>query len=293
MHVPVLVDKVIKNMSPHNKGVYLDATVGHGGHAKAILEASSPDGFVVCVDIDPSALEAAKTNLKDFEQRIKLVNANYKDIKTIIKQSEFEKFDGILLDLGFNVSQIFDESRGFSFIKDGPLDMRFDRSSDLTAYDVVNRFTQEKLAKIIKEYGEEKYFYKIAKAIVIARQKRPIQNTLTLSAIISNVVKRYTRIHPATRTFQAIRIFVNNELENLKSFVDSVKDIVNIEGTIVIISFHSLEDRIVKNVFKQLLTITGPSFTLLTPKPLTADESELDLNRMARSAKLRAVKRVA
>ncbi|MCL4479620.1 MAG: 16S rRNA (cytosine(1402)-N(4))-methyltransferase RsmH [Deltaproteobacteria bacterium] len=280
-------------MSPHNKGVYLDATVGHGGHAKAILEASSPDGFVVCVDIDPSALEAAKTNLKDFEQRIKLVNANYKDIKTIIKQSEFEKFDGILLDLGFNVSQIFDESRGFSFIKDGPLDMRFDRSSDLTAYDVVNRFTQEKLAKIIKEYGEEKYFYKIAKAIVIARQKRPIQNTLTLSAIISNVVKRYTRIHPATRTFQAIRIFVNNELENLKSFVDSVKDIVNIEGTIVIISFHSLEDRIVKNVFKQLLTITGPSFTLLTPKPLTADESELDLNRMARSAKLRAVKRVA
>ncbi len=293
MHVPVLVDKVIKNMSPHNKGVYLDATVGHGGHAKAILEASSPDGFVVCVDIDPSALEAAKTNLKDFEQRIKLVNANYKDIKTIIKQSEFEKFDGILLDLGFNVSQIFDESRGFSFIKDGPLDMRFDRSSDLTAYDVVNRFTQEKLAKIIKEYGEEKYFYKIAKAIVIARQKRPIQNTLTLSAIISNVVKRHTRIHPATRTFQAIRIFVNNELENLKSFVDSVKDIVNIEGTIVIISFHSLEDRIVKNVFKQLLTITWPSFTLLTPKPLTADESELDLNRMARSAKLRAVKRVA
>ncbi|MGB9734856.1 MAG: 16S rRNA (cytosine(1402)-N(4))-methyltransferase RsmH [bacterium] len=293
MHIPVMVKQVIKFMAPKSKGIYLDATVGEGGHAKAILEASSPDGYLVCSDMDKEMLSIAEKNLEGFEGRVNFIHANYKDIDEIAKLSGVEGFDGILIDLGFNSSQIEDPDRGFSFFKEGPLDMRYDKTSKLNAYDVVNKFDKARLSEIIKEYGEERSYKRIAQAIVTARKSTPIKTTVELANIVSSVKKGSYGIHPATKTFQAIRIFVNNELENLSVFLKRVVNFLNTDGVLVIISFHSLEDRIVKHAFKQLSTLTKPVFKILTRKLVVPEEEEIVSNPRARSAGLRAIKRVA
>jgi 16S rRNA (cytosine1402-N4)-methyltransferase len=292
MHIPVMPDRVIEYMRPKDGAVYLDATAGEGGHTMAILGASGPTGNVVCVDADEQALMTAKANLKAFGNRVKFIKANYKDIPDIARQAEVKGFDGIVVDLGFNTSQIDDDRRGFSFNSDGPLDMRYDMSRGITAYDVVNTFTSGRLEDIIKDYGEERRYKPIVKAIIKARARSRIQGTAALAYIISTVVRGRSRIHPATRTFQAIRIFVNNEIENLKEFLKIVEDFLNAGGVLVVISFHSLEDRIVKNSFKQLSTSAATSFKILTRKPVKADADELRINRRARSAKLRAIQRL-
>ncbi len=293
MHVPVMLNKVVEYMHPEDGAVYLDATAGEGGHTRAILEASSPAGYVVCADADEQALRTVESNLKNFGNRIKLIKANYKDIKEIAQQAGIKAFDGIIADLGFNTSQITDSQRGFSFNNDGPLDMRYDTSRGVTAYDVVNTFKSGKLEDIIKDYGEERRYKSIVKAIIKARSESRIEGTAALAQVIAHAVKGYSRIHPATRTFQAIRIFVNNEIENLKEFLGAVKDFINIGGVLIIISFHSLEDRIVKNAFKQLSALPVPSFHTLTRKPVTPAADELRMNRRARSAKLRAIQRIS
>lgn len=293
MHVPVMLNKVVEYMHPEDGAVYLDATAGEGGHTRAILEASSPSGYIVCADADEQALRTVESNLKNFGNRIKLIRANYKDIKEIAQQAGLKGFDGIIADLGFNTSQITDSRRGFSFNNDGPLDMRYDTSRGVTAYDVVNTFKSGKLEDIIKDYGEERRYKSIVKAIIKARSESRIEGTAALAQVIAHAVKGYSRIHPATRTFQAIRIFVNNEIENLKEFLGIVKDFINIGGVLIIISFHSLEDRIVKNAFRQLSALPVPSFHILTRKPVTPDADELRMNRRARSAKLRAIQRIS
>lgn len=292
MHIPVMSDRVIEYMNPKSGGVYLDATVGEGGHARAILEASAPHGHVVGIDMDEKALITAKNNLKDYEDRVEFFHANYKDIEEVVSNTGVRKFDGIIVDLGFSSSQIDNPERGFSFLADGPLDMRYDTSSGITAYDVVNKFSADKLAMIIREYGEEKRYRSIVKAIINARAGSRITSTAGLASIISKTAKGYSRIHPATKTFQAIRIFVNNELENLKAFFKTVGDFINVNGVLVIISFHSLEDRIVKHVFRQFSKLTPPVFRILTRKPALPDEQELRGNYRARSARLRAVQRI-
>ncbi len=293
MHIPVMLNKVIEYMNPKNKGIYLDSTVGEGGHARAILEASAPEGYVICSDEDDNMLNKAKDNLKAFRTRIKLLHANYRDIENIAKETGIEKFDGIIVDLGFNTAQINDATRGFSFSSDGPLDMRYDTSTGITAYEVVNKFTQERLAKIIKEYGEERQYRRIANTIIAARRKSHIQSTTELASLISKAVIGHRGIHPATKTFQAIRIFVNDELENLKIFLQKVADFLTIGGVLVIISFHSLEDRIVKHAFRQLSVLTKPAFKILTRKPVIPNDEEIRYNYRARSARLRAIKRIA
>jgi len=292
MHIPVMADKAIEYMNPKSGCTYLDATVGNGGHAKAILESSAPDGYVVGVDLDDQALMIAENNLKDFRKRVRLIKANYKDIREIVKIANVNKFDGIIIDLGFNINQIEDASRGFSFLNDGPLDMRYNTSSGITAYDVVNKFPFARLADIIKEYGEEKRYKRVVKAIINARAKSRIATTSALALIISNAVGVHSRIHPATKTFQAIRIFVNSELDNLKAFLKSVGEFLNIDGVLIIISFHSLEDRIVKHTFRQLSGLTPPAFRTLTRKPVIPDKDEVKINHRARSAKLRAIKKI-
>lgn len=293
MHIPVMVKRVVEIMAPSSKGVYLDATVGEGGHAKAILEACSPDGYVVCSDIDKSMLSIAQRNLADFERRVRFVHANYRDIDKIAMLVGVKGFDGIVLDLGFNSFQIDEPSRGFSFNKEGPLDMRYDTTSGISAYDVVNKYEEARLAEIINEFGEERFYKKIAHAIVDTRKKAPIKSTRELADIISQVKKNYRGIHPATKTFQAIRIFVNNELENLSVFLKKVSNFLNVNGILVIISFHSLEDRIVKRAFKELSILTKPVFKILTRKLIVPEKDEIKYNPRARSAGLRAIKRVA
>lgn len=296
MHRPVMADRVVEYMNPQTGRVYLDATVGEGGHTRAILLASAPDGRVVGVDRDERSLAAAQENLKDFGNRVRLQHANYRDIGRIAAESELGKFDGIVVDLGFSSAHIDDPRRGFSFRNEGPLDMRYDTSSGMTAYDVVNTFPADKLARILREYGEEKRAGRIVRAIVRARSKSGITSTTELASVVAGAAGTGSRIHPATRTFQAIRIFINNELDNLKVFLDAVADFLNIGGVLVVISFHSLEDRIVKHAFRQLSNfVTGqakPVFRLLTRKPAVPDRQEQRDNERSRSAKLRAVQRI-
>lgn len=292
MHIPVLLNRVIEYMNPRDRGTYLDATAGEGGHALALLEASAPGGRVVCSDADTTMLATAEKNLREFGARTQFLHENYRNIDVIVRETGIERFDGIILDLGFNSAQIDNARRGFSFSNEGPLDMRYDTSSGMTADDIVNTFGQEKLARIIDEYGEDRHARRIAKAIVAARRKAPIRSTLELAAIVARASGGGHGIHPATRTFQALRIAVNNELDNLRAFLEKAGDVLAVGGVVVIISFHSLEDRIVKHAFRQLSLLAGPVFRILTRKPVLPDPDELRTNARARSARLRALQRI-
>jgi len=306
--MPIMQNEVVQFLHCHRGGVYVDGTVGGGGHACKILEKSSPDGLLIGIDMDDEALHAAEKRLKDFKGRSILVKGNFADINTILKNMNIHRVDGILLDLGISSHQIETADRGFSFMLNAPLDMRMDRSSGLNAFSVINSFPEKELEKIIRTYGEEVMARRIARAISSRRKSSPIGTTGELADTIVNALPplwRRGRTHPATRTFQAFRIFVNRELSSLYKVINCGIEMLNSSGRFVIISFHSLEDRIVKNNFRSwekgcicpsdfpaCICHRKPKLKILTKKPVTPGDDEIASNPRARSAKLRAAEKV-
>lgn len=308
-HISVLPAESTKLLGIKPKGVYVDGTLGGGGHAALICEKLSRDGTLIGIDRDREAIEAAKERLKGFECKTVILWENFFNIKEILKGLGIHKIDGAVLDLGVSSHQLDEAKRGFSYNQDAPLDMRMNRADSLTAAEVVNKYSEEKLRNILWEYGEEKNSAKIAKAIVRAREKSEIKTTLELSEIIKKAFppqKRYGDKHPAKRSFQAIRIEVNGELRGLDKAIEDFVDVLKPEGILSVITFHSLEDRIVKNTFAKLKTgCTCPKdfpvcvcgnkakIELVNKKPITAGEEELKTNPRAHSAKLRCVRKLS
>ncbi len=307
-HVSVMADEVLRFLDPHRGGIYLDGTLGGAGHARLILEATSPDGILIGMDHDAEALAAAKTNLVTFGDRAILRQGNFSDMDAHLDLLEIDRLDGILLDLGVSSHQIDSPERGFSFREDGPLDMRMNPSKGVSAATVVAEAEVDELKRIFREYGEERWAGKIARAIVMDREKTPFETTLQLADLVSRVVpagKGPQRIHPATRIFQALRIHVNGELESLRAGLDVAWKRLKTGGRLVVISFHSLEDRMVKQAFRALATgcicpprmavcACGhqPSVQVLTRKAIRATEDEININPRSRSAVLRAMEKL-
>ena len=303
-HTPVLYQNVLNALNLCAGGHYIDGTVGAGGHAAGILECSSPDGRLLGLDRDPNALELAKSRLEPFRDRVSLRHASYTAMHIEALALGWEQVDAILLDLGLSSMQLEDPKRGFSFRFDGPLDMRFDPEADFMADELVNHMPQDELADVIKRYGEEPRARAIAEAIV---QARPLKTTLALAEVIASkgAMKR-KGIHPATRTFQALRIAVNDELNALKAGLETAVGLLSPGGRLAVISFHSLEDRIVKHFFRresqdcicppeQLICCCEHAATLriLTKRPIRPESDEISLNPRARSARLRIAERLS
>lgn len=284
-HIPVLFHAVIDILTPHSNGQYIDATVGAGGHAAGIAERSAPSGRVLGIDADPHALAMAANRLAPFGDRIVLRHSNFSHLQEVAAASGFLPADGIVLDLGLSSMQLADEKRGFSFVRGGPLDMRFNPDDLETAADLVNTLSEKELADLIFEYGEEHASRRIARAIVAAR---PIVTADQLAAVIEQAIGRHGRIHPATRTFQALRIAVNRELEVLREVLPQTVAALAPQGRVVIITFHSLEDRIVKNFFRE-----STELRVLTKHPIRPTREEIVSNPRSRSAKLRAAERIS
>ncbi len=286
------MEEVIFYLNCEPGKVYVDGTVGGGGHASAILERTAPNGFLLGIDWDMEAIKQSERKLRPYQGRYRLLHENFAHLTHVLEASPWKKVDGILLDLGISFHHLNKPQRGFSFLKEGPLDMRMNRQSRLTAGEIVNRFLQRELTEIIHEYGEERWAARIAKHIVKARKKMFIETTLQLSKIVAEAIpKRYwpRRIHPATRTFQALRIAVNREIENLENFLKHAIDLLKPKGRLVIISFHSLEDRLVKRYFRNWAK--ERLIKLLTKRPIVPTVQEIKKNPHARSAKLRAVEK--
>lgn len=307
-HIPVMPTEVLSYLVPKPGGIYLDGTVGGGGHAELVLEASAPDGLLIGLDRDAEALAAARKRLAPFGSRARLFHRNFADLEALLAEIGIAGIDGFLLDLGVSSRQLDAGERGFSFQQDAPLDMRMDATSGETAAELVNRLPEEELTRIIRKYGEERWAKRIAAFIVRARGEAAIETTWQLADLIKGAIPRGAweeRIHPATRTFQALRIAVNDELGSLERGLDAAFRLLNRGGRGVVISFHSLEDRIVKNTFRGLAQgcrcpkdfprcVCGniPQVRILTGKPVMAGEGELKDNPRARSAKLRAVEKL-
>ncbi len=279
------------NLSPGKK--ILDCTVGTGGHAKLILPKILPGGYLVGIDYDNDTIRIAEDNLKEFQGNFKLVKDNFKNLDSVLKNLNLEKVDGVIMDLGISSWQLNDANRGLSFMVDGPLDMRVDKNLSLSAKDYINSASFEKLDKIIDLYGEEPFHRRIANRIIEARQKAQITTTKELEEIIFKAVPysyKFRKTHPATKTFMALRIAVNNELENLEESLTKVFGFMSLLSRICVISFHSLEDRIVKNRFKELKLQN--IIKIITKKPVTPTEVEIDNNSRSRSAKLRVAEKI-
>lgn len=292
VHKPVLVNQVLEYLDVKPGGIYIDATFGSGGHTRAILD-SAPDVRVIAFDWSEQALDTFGTTLQDeYGSRLELVWGNFAHLYKLVKKLNVENFDGILADFGTSQVQIKTQA-GFSFSHDTHLDMRMSPAHQkLTAYELVNKAKPDKLVDIFKNLGEEKRARSIVNAIVAERQKRAISTTKQLADLIVKVVpKGELRIHPATKVFQALRIFVNKELENIQSFLSAATSLLAPEGRLVCISFHSLEDRIVKNFFRQQELMQ--TLKIVTPQVVIADEKELITNPSARSAKLRAAQKIS
>jgi len=302
-HQPVLYKEIIHALQPRRGGRYVDGTLGAGGHARGILEASAPDGQLLGLDVDPQALVLARKNLAPYEQRIHLAQASYTSLSTQLAQLEWDVVDGIVLDLGASSMQFDTAERGFSFSHDAPLDMRFGPHALQTAADLVNKYSERELADLIYQYGEERDSRKIARAIVNAR---PLHTTYELVAVIESVSpRRGDRIHPATRTFQALRIAVNEELASIEEILPQAVATLGIGGRLAVISFHSLEDRIVKDFFReQSKDLVNPPYERIyeverratlkevNRKPITPSDDEIKNNPRARSAKLRIAEKL-
>ena len=302
-HQPVLYKEIIHALQPRRGGRYVDGTLGAGGHARGILEASAPDGQLLGLDVDPQALTLARKNLAPYEGRIHLAQASYVSLSTQLAQVQWDAVDGILLDLGVSSMQFDTAERGFSFLQDAPLDMRFGPHVSQTANDLVNKYSERELADLIYQYGEERDSRKIARAIVKAR---PLHTTRELAAVIESVSpRRGDRVHPATRTFQALRIAVNDELTSIEEVLPRAVTALGSGGRLVIISFHSLEDRIVKDFFReQSKDLVNPPYERIyeeerkatlkevNRKPITPSDEEIKSNPRARSAKLRIAEKL-
>lgn len=296
-HVPVLADEVVNGLQVVPGGRYIDATLGAGGHATRILEASSPEGTLLGLDADPQAVAFAREALWEFGDRVTLVVSNFRYMGRVAAAHAFHAVDGVLLDLGLSSRQLADAGRGFSFSVDGPLDMRMNVDQDGTAADLVNRLPEDELADLIYRYGEERLSRRIARAIVAAR---PIRTTRQLADVVAGVVGFREKIHPATRTFQALRIAVNDELQALADALPQARDLLRSGGRLAIISFHSLEDRLVKDFFRDeardcmcppelpiCMCDHRATLAVITRKPVRPREEEVARNPRSRSARLR------
>ncbi|MEK7105428.1 MAG: 16S rRNA (cytosine(1402)-N(4))-methyltransferase RsmH [Patescibacteria group bacterium] len=285
-HIPVLANEVMHWLDPMPNQTFVDGTVGLGGHAKLILEKTGPNGKLIAFDRDANNLAQAKKNLAKFGERVTFIHDSYGTLKQQLYDLGVTQVDGILLDLGFSSVHIEDPTRGFSFQSEGPLDMRYDTRSGITAEEIVNTWSVGELGSIFRKYGEERHAHKIAERIVEARQIKRIQTTVELANIIG---KRTGPLHPATRVFQALRIAVNNELGELEQTLPQTLDTLAVGGRLAVISFHSLEDRPVKQFMK---AHQGKELAILTKRPLTATEEKIKINPRSRSAKLRVAERV-
>ncbi|HAR91537.1 MAG TPA: 16S rRNA (cytosine(1402)-N(4))-methyltransferase [Eubacterium sp.] len=306
-HVSVLLDETIEGLNINPDGIYFDGTLGGGGHSYEILKRLTGKGILIGVDRDGDAIDAASERLKEFEGKFQLVRSNYSEIETILNDLKISKIDGIVLDLGVSSYQIDNLERGFSYKEDAPLDMRMDQRQLLNAADVVNGYTEEQLIAMLRDYGEERYAKSIAKAIIEGRKDKPIATTQELSDIVKNAVPKKYQIakgHPAKKTFQAIRIEVNNELNVLKTTLDKMIEHLNPGGRICVITFHSLEDRIVKLNFRnnENPCTCPPDFPVcvcgkkskgkvITRKPIVPSDEEVENNKRSKSSKLRIFER--
>ncbi len=304
-HVSVLLDECLEGLNIKENGTYVDCTLGGAGHTKEILKRLK-GGKLIGIDQDTDALNNAKEALKEYDN-VTLVHSNFEEIRKIIQEHAPEGVDGILMDLGVSSYQLDEGERGFSYMKDAPLDMRMNREDDLTAYEVINNYEEEDIYRIIRDYGEENWAKRIAEFIVKARGEKPIETTLELVEIIKKAIPSKARRegpHPAKRTFQAIRIEVNRELTIIRNTILDAVDGLKPEGRLAIITFHSLEDRIVKNTYKELMypctcpsnmpCICGKTATvkILTKKPILPGELEIEENPRSRSAKLRVLEKI-
>lgn len=285
-HIPVLQKEVLEYLSPKPNQNFIDCTIGEAGHTLAILEKNKPEGKVLGIEWD---IELYKNLSKLTINKLSLVNDNFVNLKEIVERERFKPVYGIIFDLGMSSWHLEESGRGFSFLRNEPLDMRFGVQNELTAEEIVNKWKAKDIEKVLEEYGEERFAKRIAKNIVEIRKFKPIETTFQLLDVIKKAVPgwyQHRKIHFATRTFQALRIAVNDELENLKEVLPQALEILMPGGCLVIISFHSLEDRIVKNFF------ANQKFKILTKKPITPSEEEIKINPRSRSAKLRAILKI-
>ncbi len=284
-HKSVLLKETIFAINPRSGGIYLDMTLGAGGHTRQLLEKSTPDGVVVAFDKDIDAIKHARETLKkEFGDRLILIHDDYANCVERLEELNIHEVDGAVMDLGVSLDQLKSAERGFSFLNDGPLDMRMDKSKPLTAEKIINNWSQEEIESVLRLYGEERFAGRIARHIV---RNRPIHTTRELAEIVEKALPRsfYRKIHPATRTFQALRIVVNDELESLQRGLKGAIKLLKRNGVICVISFHSLEDRIVKRTFQEYRH--KGEIRLLNKKPIFPSKSEIESNRRARSARLR------
>ena len=306
-HISVLLEETIDNLNIKPDGIYVDGTLGGGGHAYHVCSKLGENGRFIGIDQDAAAIAAASERLKPFEDKVTIVRSNYCDMKKVLHDLGIEKVDGIVLDLGVSSYQLDTAERGFTYRENAPLDMRMDQRQEKTARDIINGYSEMELFRIIRDYGEDKFAKNIAKHIVRARQEKPIETTDELTEVIKAAIPMKFRAvggHPAKRTFQAIRIELNRELEVLKGHLNEMVDLLNDDGRICIITFHSLEDRIVKNIFKKCENPCEcpPSFPacvcgkkslgkVISRKPILPSEEELEVNPRSKSAKLRVFER--
>ena len=306
-HAPIMVEEVLSLLAPERGGIFVDGTLGGGGHAEAVLKALPKDSRLYGIDRDGEAIAEATKRLAPYGEQFHALRGNFFDMTALLHEKGVSRVDGILTDLGVSSHQLDAPERGFSYHNEAPLDMRMDETASLTAYDVVNTYPAERLATILREYGEERYAMRIANAIVRNRQKAPISSTTALAEIVkaaTTAENRWEGQHPARRAFQAIRIEVNGELEGLSKALTDAVDLLNPGGRLCVITFHSLEDRIAKQAFKTLenpctcppkapicTCNKKPVVRILTKKPVIAGEEELKVNARSRSAKLRAIEK--
>ena len=306
-HKSVLLDETIESLNIKPNGIYVDGTLGGGGHSYEIATRLTDGGRLIGIDQDEDAIRAAKERLSEFADRVTIVRDNYCNMPKVLDELGISKVDGILLDIGVSSYQLDEAERGFTYKQDAPLDMRMDQRQEMTAKDIVNGYSEEDLYRIIRDYGEDKFAKNIAKHIVQARQIKPVETTFELDEIIKAAIPmkfRATGGHPAKKTFQAIRIELNRELEVLDESIDAMTDLLNDDGRLCIITFHSLEDRIVKTRFRKNenpctcppdfpVCVCGkkPKGKVITRKPIVPDEEELEENKRAKSSKLRVFER--
>jgi len=294
-HIPVMVKETLGHLNLGPGKIIVDATIGTGGHGSAILEKILPGGKLIAIDRDRESLDISRRRLAEFAAACEFVHGNFLDLDTILQNLNIREVDGILFDLGISSFQLQDAQRGFSFSKEGPLDMRMDRDSYICAFDLVNNLNEQEISNLLWNFGQERWHNRIAHLLVKEREHRPIATTTELANIVERSIPsryryRHYRIHPATRTFQAMRIAVNRELETLEAAIKKAIALLAKRGRICVISFHSLEDRIVKLSFRQAAGVG--LVELITPKPLTPDGEEIEKNPSSRSSKFRAAEKL-
>ncbi|WP_435307440.1 16S rRNA (cytosine(1402)-N(4))-methyltransferase RsmH [Sebaldella termitidis] len=305
-HKPVLFDEVIENIVTNEEGVYLDCTLGGAGHTQGILENTSEKAVVIAIDQDDDAIEFAGKKLESYKERIKIFKDNFKNLDTVLYMAGYEKVSGILMDIGVSSYQLDDPERGFSYKYEAKLDMRMNKNAKISAYEVINEFSEQEIADILYKYGEEPKSRRIARKITEARKEKKIETTTELADIVIRAIGKSMKRHPAKRTFQAVRMYVNQELEVLEEALEKAVELLEDRGRLLVITFHSLEDRIVKNKFREFekpckcppnipICVCGKESLgkVITKKPIVAGELELKDNSRAHSAKLRVFERRA